>query len=212
MRKEVQFPYPCEYSYQESATGNKKSLLLLLHGYQQTGVWIYKRLRKLFPDYEIYSPNALFPLPHRLENSWLMTYGWYFFDPDTKEYIVDMQPAVDYLKAFLEPHLAGVEDIRIIGFSQGGYIAPVLAKELSQVKQVIGVGCRYRTELLTGQLGFRIDAIHGVEDQIVEHDRAQECHAQIISQGNTGEFLSMPSVGHELNPAVAEQVRAMMIG
>lgn len=204
MKTSINVDLPTEVFVQE---GNEDEALLVLHGYQQTGAWAFQRLRAVAEKQEkIISVNAPFPLPYKGKNGWVMTYGWYFFDSASGEYIIEMDFAVDYLKKVIAEYVRPGANIKVVGFSQGGYIAPFLAKDCDQVSQVIGLHCRFRSEVLTEQYNFRLDAIHGEDDSVVSPQRAEKCHQEIIEKGNTGDFCLLGGVGHEINDFVRREV------
>jgi len=95
----------------------------------------------------------------------------------------------------------------IAGYSQGGYLAPFLAKNLSGVSQVIGINGRFRDEQLSGPLPFRLDGVNGEQDAFVDPVRARECHAAIVASGVQGSFIMVPDAGHGIGPGIREAVR-----
>jgi predicted esterase len=96
-----------------------------------------------------------------------------------------------------------------VGFSQGGYLAPFVALNLTNVIQVVGIGAGYLNEELDQTPTFRWDGIHGDQDTVVQCPNARESHAQLAEKGIAGEFRVLPGVGHELNDLVAGCLRSV---
>lgn len=174
---------------------NGKRLILLLHGYEQHGRYILNLFEDRFSEEDIIlAPNGPFPLPKKRENGFKVVHAWYFYDPYQNYYFVDMTLAVTYIKTLVKS--LGYEELPtyVIGFSQGGYLAPFVGQELL-CRQVTVLHARYRSEVL-GQLPFTIHAVHGVKDTVVDGERARECHRELLQAGNQGEFHLLPNVGH----------------
>src|SRR6185437_10372783 len=88
--------------------------------------------------------------------------------------------------------------LRIVGFSQGGYLAPFLAERVPQARQVIGIHSTYLYEELGSTLSFRTDNIVGERDPIVEPEISRRSHAEVVRRSKGGEFICLPGIGHEL--------------
>jgi predicted esterase len=192
-------------------------LVLLLHGYQQTGKHLFEKLvDSCPPSAVVLAPNAPFPIPERKpDGSYRIGFSWYFYNPAIDDYFIDMRISIDFLSSLVKE--LGFEALpkRIVGFSQGGYLAPFVAARLSEGRQVVGMGC----ELLGTEMKevgiwppkFRMDAIHGELDEVVALAGAQRSHAQLIEQGVRGEFVTLTGVGHritsEMRDALANSLR-----
>lgn len=188
---------PRSVNYAIRECEDPKELVLLLHGWQQHGEIILHILENLFGKRSLLlAPNGPYPAPFQTRRGYRETYGWYFFDSQNSEYLVTMDFAVDYIQHLVKG--LGLDHLpkRIVGFSMGGYVAPFIAKGLSDVRQVMAINARYRSEVLKEKLPFRLDAVHGEEDETVEVARAQACHGEIIAAGNTGIFKVVPGCGH----------------
>lgn len=199
------------FEYYDSGEPTADEVLILLHGFQQSGRWIHERLHEINFKGRVISPNGLYPVPLKLKKGWILTYGWYFFNPITSSYVTDMNESVKYLQCLLEhifKNSLGQKKIKVIGFSQGGYLAPFLAQVVKNINQVIGIHCRFRSEVLQEAYSFRLDAIHGRDDKIVEFDRSQKCHEEIL-QKNTGKFVGVNG-GHEITSEVIEELKQLV--
>jgi len=190
---------------------NPEELVIILHGYQQRGELINRLLEGCVgPNVEVLSPDAPFPVPQKVNNNYQMAYTWYFFDPETDTYLYDMSIALDYLHELLTDLKLDHLPTRILGYSQGGYLAPFLGERLPQTKQVIGVNCRFRSEALNGPLPFKLDAIHGKKDVLVDPERAVKCHEELITQGCRGEFHLLEESGHGISAEVRSTLTTLL--
>jgi predicted esterase len=87
----------------------------------------------------------------------------------------------------------------LVGFSQGGFFIPHLLRELKNVKHLLTMGCAYRPEDYPGGKKFKLDAIHGDEDEIVPFKIAEDSFKILTKQHVEGTFTSMKGMGHTLN-------------
>src|SRR5690349_17062821 len=77
-------------------------LIVLLHGYSETGEKIFDRLKDYLPSAAaVLAPCGPFPIPQRkggdttkVEHE--MGYSWYFYNFKTDEYVIDMDSAIRY--------------------------------------------------------------------------------------------------------------------
>lgn len=208
MESQIDIKWP--FNYQSRGDSSSERLLILLHGYQQSGKWMHRRFEELEFDGQVIAPNGLFPVPFKGKFGWQVTYSWYFYEPESNVYVIEMDRGIDYLLRGLAPHLVGKTDVRIIGFSQGGYMAPFLARSIEQSVQAIGVCCRFRSEKLKEKLSFRLDAIHGEDDQLVDLPRAKSCFDEIIGRGNRGEFIKVKGLGHDVDTSALRAVSSLL--
>lgn len=206
---DIDLTWPIEYDIRPVYT--PKSLVLLLHGFQQRGATIFKHLVTYMPqDAVVLAPNALFPTPLNIRGEMREGFAWYMFDDQKQRYIIDMSMAIQYLSALVEKlgfnHLPKI----IIGYSMGGYLAPHVGLALGGCRQVIGINARFRVEALPVRLPYTIDAINGQADTIVDPQRAMRCHEAIIRKGNQGRFCLVPKAGHGISREMRDEVKALI--
>jgi predicted esterase len=210
-RLDIEAPLPFDYFGQEPSSGEVKELILFLHGYSQKGSTLLRNLADACPKgAKILAPNGPFPIPRKTDTGMKVGYSWYFYDPSQDEYLVDMRTSVKFLCSAIESlGLAGVPK-RIVGFSQGGYLAPFVGHAMKNVKQVVGISSGYLIDELPVQLAFRWDGIHGDKDEVVECDGAKRNHSKLASLGILGDFSVLNGVGHELNPEVVTTLKKVL--
>jgi predicted esterase len=196
---------PFDYCIRESQAGKPKELILLLHGFNQSGEHIFSKLESVLPaDALVLAPNAPFPYAERKDAKYRMAYSWYFYDFETDEFIINMSTALEFLESGIKTLGYGELPLRIIGFSQGGYLAPFLGQRLSQTKHVIALHSTYLYEELGPRLEFRADNVVGADDAIVDPAGSERSFSEIFPRALSGEFYRVPGGVHRID----EQVRA----
>src|SRR5262249_30506365 len=137
-----------------------KRLLVLLHGYEESGSRIFEKLKDAMPeDAAVLAPNGPFPIPRRSDGGYRMGFSWYFYDASTDEYFIDMEIGVGFVTRLVEELGLSALPTTLIGFSQGGYIAPFVGQALRSVDRVMGLGSQFLKDEMSLPVSFRMDAI-----------------------------------------------------
>lgn len=188
-----------------------REIILLLHGLNERGKRIYRKLLPYLPsDALIISPNGIFPLPDQRSDGLRLGFTWYIFDVVHKTYQVNQDQAKLWLRdlvASANPH--GLP-VTVIGFSQGGYLAPLVGKEIAECKRVLGLACEFRAALIKGPLGFDLHALHGSSDPIISIQSAQN-EVQLLKEKHINcTFHTIQETGHEISASMGETVRKIL--
>lgn len=209
-RVEVQASLPLDYSLL-LPKAPPRELILLLHGYAENGQIILEKLASTLPDNAaVLAPNGLFPIPRRTEKADRIGCSWYFYDRSKQDYFIDMKPAIGFLEKGVERLGFQFLPKRIVGFSQGGYLAPFVGHRLSATRQVIGIGCEYLCEEWPAGFSFRVDAIHGDQDPVVPLEEARESHELLGPRGIPGSFTLLENTGHQIDERVRDRVSQLL--
>lgn len=180
---------------------------LLLHGLGERGKRIYRKFASSLPqDAVIIAPNGPFPISTTKNGDVSYTYAWYFYDRSTSTYLINQDLPVSWLKEMMETMDLSHLPLTIIGFSQGGYLAPFVGQALPQTKHVIGIGCEFRTPLLKDHYPFKLSAIHGMDDKIILPEWAKKEADYLQSKGVDCNYYPMSETGHEINSQVIKLV------
>lgn len=215
---EISVPFDA-FIRKPGAQAEPRELILLLHGYAETGERMFRKIegaltRELLDQALVIAPNAPFPMPHKTESGYIATCSWYFYEPGASDYFIDMKPATEFLARGIRAHGAWDLPKRIIGFSQGGFLAPIAASALTHVRQFVGIGCEYLVDEIPGVLShsvpYRVDAVHGALDEAVDPTRAAESHARLLAAGVIGSFENVAGSGHRIDDAIRAAVRAAL--
>lgn len=212
-------PAKLPMSYRHWIPSSPERLAIFLHGFADHGGSF---LRRLFPkgwpseldNVGLLAPNGLFPVPVRTEEGWREAYSWYFFDEAKMRMLISPDFAVSGIKMLLRQY--GLEGIpkTIIGFSQGGFLAPYLAKHIEGVSEIIAVGSGFRAdfyEVLPADK-IRLTAIHGDQDEIFPIAAAEKSHRHILDLGFKGDFVSIPGVRHIATPEIGVAISQRLTG
>lgn len=209
----AEVPAKLPMSYRHWQPPNTTRLAIFLHGYADHGGSF---LRRLFPkgwpteleNVALLAPNGLFPVPVKTEEGWREAYSWYFFDEAKMRMLISPDFAVTGIQTLLKQH--GLEDTEktIIGFSQGGFLAPYLAKSLQHVSEIIAVGSGFRPDFYEALPAkqIRLTAIHGDQDEVFQFGAAEKAHRRILDLGFQGEFLTIPGVRHIATPEIGQAI------
>ena len=85
-------PVELTADYVQREVGRPERLYLLLHGYLQTGQYIFDKLESHLPaGAAVVTPCGPYPIPEKKEDgSYKVGFPWYFYDTATDEYYIDI--------------------------------------------------------------------------------------------------------------------------
>jgi len=202
------FNVPVSFSGIVKGPENPKSVILLLHGLNERGRRIYRKLGRYLPeDSLILAPNAPFPLSTGLELG--SGYAWYFYDKANQTYPIGPELSCQFLTRLLAQYNPHKLPVHIIGFSQGGYLAPQVAFQDMNVVSVTGIGCEFRRRFFHNVPAFELHSVHGEQDQVIPMQNALNEISYLKEMGTKIKFTSCPG-GHEINNQMAEHIRAYL--
>lgn len=186
-------------------------LTLLLHGYSQSARSFSHMFGDDLDSLDWVCPQAPLPVPVQTKSRVLLGYSWYFYDAHTKNFLVPMDISIRYLLQVLKSENLLTRIHRIIGYSQGGILAPFVAQQIPSVEKVILLAGRLRPEdLFKRPVSFRIDSIHGEKDAQVEYALSKTNYEESVRRGLRGEFITLPEVGHDYVKAMSEALQQMI--
>lgn len=189
-----------------------RQALLLLHGFNERGRRIYRKLIPYLPENAlIISPDGPFPMPRLKDNRMNFGHAWYFYDRLERKYYIDQELATAWLQELLLKKNPTKLPLTIIGFSQGGYLAPLLGQKLPETKLVIGIGCEFKDHLLPGICRFPLEAIHGSADAIITPRDALTEVEKLRARGMQCGWHQLENVGHEISQSVGQLVKELLV-
>lgn len=200
----IEAPAAFDFATGGASPEKARESFVLLHGFNESGERMLSRLGPSLPaTAAIIAPNGSFAMPRRTEQGFKLGFTWYLYDPASQQYYVDMRVALDFLLRGLERTGYSRLPLTIIGFSQGGYLAPFLGARLPQTRQVIGIDCEYLVDELSFPLLFRVDAVHGTQDEIIPIAEARASHERLVSKGVSGTFSAVEGSAHRIDGPTA---------
>lgn len=208
----------CDTIYREGArTDSDAPFILLLHGFNERAQRIYRKTIEAIPEnLTLVVPNAPFPMPRRVHDSagdfYKVGYAWYFYDDLKDQFLIDYSYPSDWLKSLLKSLSLENRPMTIIGYSQGGYLAPFVAQACQNTQKVIGINCRFRDDMLKqNPPAYPLYALHGDQDDKVCPIRAKASFENLKAHGYQGDFKLITGNGHEINQAVCSELKQLII-
>ncbi len=201
LKTEIHCKLPFQYLY---VNRNSSLLYILLHGYQQNAEWMLKKFENRISNASLLIPQGPFPVPFQKGNSIHRVFSWYFFDIEKQAYYIDMQSSISAILNL--PEIKKHSQVRILGFSQGGFLAPFVAQEISQCKEVLLLNAVLRYDDLAESAHFKIYQYHGVKDEIIPMKRAQLAHQKYLDRGNAGKFYQILGDTHKIDDEFLDKV------
>lgn len=194
-----------------SRVDSPQEVILLLHGLAERGKRIYRKLLPYLPqDALVIAPNAPFPIPRNKEGRLDFGHSWYFFDKFEQKYFINQDLAKYWLRDLLKIENPNALPVTIIGFSQGGYLAPLVGKEVPETKLVVGLACEFRRKLIQEKPAFPMVAVHGDQDQIIKLSMVQDEITKLKDIGIEVDLHIIPEVGHEITTSVGKTVQTIL--
>jgi predicted esterase len=191
-------------------TSGPTEVVLLLHGLGERGKRIFRKLLPHLPENAlVIAPNGPFPIPRPKEGRMDYGHSWYFFDKSEQKYFINQDLAKFWLRDLLAIENPKHLPVTIIGFSQGGYLAPLAGLEIPETKLVIGIACEFRTTLIYKKLPFAIAAVHGENDEIISIASAKAESEALKKLDIHVDFHSLPG-GHEITIEMGKLIKSLM--
>ena len=213
--KKIQIELPTRLPVYYILKGNSqapKQLNIFLHGYTDSAESFLKRaIGDAQFDAVTLAVDGPFPVPVRTPQGFQEAFSWYFEDHSNKRVIIPKQVSIDLLSQLISELKLDHLPKTIVGFSQGGFLAPKLAEQISKVEKIIGIGCAYRKESYQNIGHIRVYGVHGSEDSIVDYQDAKESFKLLQDSGVKGEFVSIEDMGHIINDEARESIKKFIL-
>lgn len=192
---EIAANLPIQFYFEKHVTAKNK-LLIFLHGYTDSAASFLRRAYEGHElDFDYLAPNAPFPVPVATDKGFKEAYSWYFEDHAIGRTLIAKEVAIKILVKLISELGLESHQKTIIGFSQGGFLAPKLAEKLTGVEKIIGIGCDYRKDLYENIEKIRVFGIHGKLDQVVDY---QKSYNNYVERNFDGEFATLENMGHKI--------------
>ncbi len=187
--------------------------VILLHGYQDHALSMTRRLGWLDREdlpFQILAVNAPFPVPVWKADGFVEAYSWYFRDTSRDLMIVNPLDTAAQVARLVRENLLPNRPLALLGFSQGGYLAPYLAHHLPEVRAIIAIGSGYPAEPYSRLQPLPVFGLHGASDDRWPIEASQSAHAELLKRGFKGEFHIVPDLGHKVDPVLDPYIRGFL--
>lgn len=191
-----------------------QEIILLLHGYSEDAQKIYDKVAPKLDHkkYLIIAANGIYPLVDRFpldtlnnKKKLLRGYAWYFYDQANDVYLVDYNVPAMAIADLIDQINNKNTPVNIIGYSQGGYLAPFLPKYCEQIQYILGINCSFRTDMLPKNNSFKLDGLQGKDDLIIDVALSKSRHSEFIRNGNKGAYKIIDEENHRLTPKLVNE-------
>jgi phospholipase/carboxylesterase len=196
------------YLLREPKTIHEKNpLLLLLHGYGSNEEDLFSFSSELPEDAYVISARAPFDLaPYG--------YAWYaiHFDAaenkfsDNEQAKESVHLIANFIDEITNKYAIAMEDITLIGFSQGAILSYATALTYpSKIKNIVALSGYFNSEILPKQIDHSIVkhlnffASHGTLDQVIPVEWARKTENELAKFGLTITYKEYP-IGHGVSP------------
>ena len=203
--QEVPVPLSLSASYIHLNKDSQLPLIILFHGFQDTAAAMIKRFwgsdveAPVYKKFELFALNGFFPVPIQTDNEWKASYAWYFVDSKRRISVVSPDVAISGISNVINGLFSSDRPKILVGFSQGGFLIPLLSGKIENIKRAICAGSAYKTEDFSKQLCFPVDAIHGTMDKVISYERARISFDEISSRNPKGKFYEFEGLDHNMN-------------
>lgn len=212
MKLSLKIPIEYDHKIYYQKADNAKRIYVFLHGFSQTGEFLFKKLKDLVPeDAIIISPNGPFLVPELKNGDYIDRYSWYFYDSKKDNFYINYLPAAQYLNKIIENFNPNNLPVVLIGYSQGGYLAPKVAELCPNVEAVIGLACKFRTSRFEYKSNVTYHQIHAVNDEVIIYKFTKEEFDELNKLGNRGKFLTLEHSKHHLDEHYIKNLRQFIL-
>lgn len=91
----------------------------------------------------------------------------------------------------------------LCGYSQGGILAPFVAKLLGNVQAMVHINTRYKLEDYMSLKTLPVYGFHGCQDDIISVRTAKSEYEALSAQGFQGSLQTVPGEGHQIGKKMA---------
>lgn len=196
-----------EHTIFENKIGEPSRIYVLLHGYLLDGSYMMKEFSGLFQEgAHIVSPNGPFLVPVKKGEEYFPKYAWYFFDPIKKSYYINYDPGAKYLSDILINLNPKKLPVTIIGYSQGGYLAPRVANFCPEVDQIISIASVFRPDRFDIRSEVEYVQINSESDLVVDFSEAVREGEIMKAQGADYKIELLQEPGHRITNVYKDTV------
>ena len=205
----IPFSFPATYNWFGSED-LESPILLLLHGYKQNAERIWRIAGKYIPShFRVLATNAPFPIVDRKEDGskFNVSFSWYFYDHPNNYFLIEREVAIEFIRGLWQALELSAPAV-VVGYSQGGYISPLVGAAL-QAPKVIALASSVVEREDANKDDFEFHLIHGTQDEFVEHPGAKEKFEWYHQQNPKSHFTPLDT-GHMLDEKFGLELKKVL--
>ncbi|MBP9706565.1 MAG: hypothetical protein KBD78_02915 [Oligoflexales bacterium] len=208
----IQISMPLTIKYSDIKLQNKLPLtLILLHGYGETKD---RLLHKTYEEFQklsgrIIAINGPLPLPQYTAEAYKEGYAWYFRSRRQGVTLVAPSACREFFSSLVRQLDLADSPIVVIGYSQGAYVLPLLARDLHNLQALIGIGGGALEEEFPELAAYDFHLIHATEDEICPIDQARKEFQQVCQRFKSASFIAVEGK-HRLDSAKIAAVSSLL--
>ena len=202
--------------------GDGLPLIVALHGMGQTGTVMANRIAETLCGKErvLLFPDGPLPFEHPMKEGRREGRAWYIYTGDQAAFLESLRMTETHLLQLINQTLAdtGADPTRVwlVGFSQGGYAAGVIIlRNMARFQGMVSLSSRIKAEVLKDAPAPpnapAFVAMHGIHDDSVLPDAAEESVKQLQSLGFSASFETFDAQ-HRINGAMLERLNEILPG
>ncbi|MGB0453497.1 MAG: hypothetical protein ACPGJV_07260 [Bacteriovoracaceae bacterium] len=207
----------CLYNFDLSSP--PETINLYLHGFGQTAEQFSKIIEPILTDKDLIL-NAPFPIPNIFEKKIDFAsmrsdfrFTWYFYNKENDTYLIKMDSALEYIQTLLQSLNLLDHKFNIIGYSQGGYLAPFLGQALKNVSKVLSCHASLREDKLFSEkaqkLPFSFYQINANQDEFIDNELAKERFNLAKEKFSEAQFIEVNSK-HRIKSETLEAISKIL--
>ncbi|MDX1586573.1 MAG: alpha/beta hydrolase [Balneolaceae bacterium] len=201
-------------------SGEKKPLIVYLHGYNQNIEYFEKKVEDLLnlKAYHLFIQGP-YPIYDESREKKVPQWGraWYLYDGRQEQFVRSLELSSEFIQEVIDSLLKhiNVSRIAVIGYSMGGYQAGYFAlSRWKHVNELAVVGGRIKTEVFENRKGeyghMNVLALHGAQDESVESEPQKESAGQLQKWGAKVMFRELDE-GHKLSNAYLREIKGWLL-
>ncbi len=197
-------------------------LIIALHGMGQSGAIFAERTASKIGGHDrvVLIPDGPLPFEVNVKGERREGKAWYIYTGDQEAFLESVKKTeahlLDLIDRVIESTEADPDRVWLMGFSQGGYAAGVVAlRHCARFAGLVSVSSRIKAEILDGERAPdgapRLFALHGASDTSVNPEAARESVEQLKALGFDATFELFDS-GHRINDAMLLRLNEILPG
>jgi predicted esterase len=215
--RDFRMPSPYTLALPDGYKANREwPLVIALHGMGQHEDLMRRAFAPLLSEPWIFCfPRAVHPYEIHKDDKTRIGYAWYVFDGDQDALRASMALAGEFVLGLQDSMRKQytIGKTAIVGFSQGGYLAAVVAAQSQQRFRAAASLCgRLKWEFMPPGNSVKLAQFHGSRDENVSAQLALQGVEGARERGYETEYFEDPEAGHEMSLPMLERLREWLRG